>query len=188
MSKQNNFPNSTELRASNRRLIGRMLLVVVGMFGFGFAMVPIYSVFCDITGLNGKTGRAAEASLGYTVDPERTIRVEFISSLNQATPLEFRSTVKHMEIHPGKVYEVSYTAANRTEETLVAQAVPSVAPGAAATYFQKTECFCFTQQTFAPREQRDMPVRFVVDPALPDNINTLTLSYTFFDITAREKG
>lgn len=164
----------------------RMFAVVVGMFGFGYAMVPLYDVFCDITGLNGKTGRAAEAALRYEVDEDRLVRVEFVSTLNQAMPLTFRPAVRAMDVHPGRVYQVAYIARNDTGRELIGQAVPSVAPGAAASHFQKTECFCFTQQRFAPGEEREMPVRFVVEPALPERIRTLTLSYTFFDITRRQ--
>ncbi len=178
-------PQARGLKAANRRLIRRMLFVVMGMFGFGYAMVPIYDVFCEITGLNGKTGTAAEASLGFDVDEARTVKVEFIASLNQSMPWEFRPTVKQMRVNPGRIYEMSYFAANRTDKPMTGQAVPSVAPGAAASYFKKTECFCFTQQKFAPGEAKAMPVRFVVDPALPKHINTLTLSYTFFDTGAK---
>ncbi|MCB1874398.1 MAG: cytochrome c oxidase assembly protein [Chromatiales bacterium] len=168
------------------RLVAKMLLIVVGMFGFGFAMVPIYDVICEVTGLNGKTGRAAEAALTYQEDPNRTLRVEFVSTLNASMPLEFHPVVKTMEIHPGKVYETAYSATNNAGRELVGQAVPSVVPGAAASYFQKTECFCFTRQEFKEGETREMPLRFVVDPALPKHIKTLTLSYTFFDITDKE--
>lgn len=177
-------PTQADLRSANWRLVRRMLFVVIGMFGFGYAMVPIYDVFCEITGLNGKTGREAEASLGYEVDTTRAVRVEFVASLNAATSLEFRPMIKTMEVHPGQVYEMNYFAANHTPQPMVGQAVPSVAPGAAASYFNKTECFCFTRQEFPAGEGREMPVRFVVDPALPKHIETLTLSYTFFDVSA----
>jgi len=166
-----------------RRTAVRSLLVVIGMFGFGYAMVPLYNVICDITGLNGKTGRAAEASLTYELDETRPLRVEFVSTLNEFMPLEFRPSVRSMEVYPGKVYEVTYVARNDTGRALVGQAVPSVVPSAASTHFKKTECFCFTQQRFESGESREMPVRFVVDPQLPRRIKTLTLSYTFFDIS-----
>lgn len=168
------------------RLVAKMLLVVVGMFGFGFAMVPLYDVICEVTGLNGKTGRAAEAALAYVPDESRTLKVEFVSVLNSSMPLEFHPVVKTMEINPGKVYETRYSATNGAGRDLIGQAVPSVVPGAAASYFQKTECFCFTRQEFKAGESRDMPLRFVVDPAIPKYIKTLTLSYTFFDITDKD--
>ena len=177
---------STQPRLSNKRLAARMLLVVVGMFGFGYLMVPIYDVLCDITGLNGKTGRAAEASLEYEVDENRELRVEFVSTLNESMALEFLPGIRSMTVQPGRVYEMNYRARNGTDRVMIGQAVPSVVPGAAATHFKKTECFCFTQQRFEPGEEREMPVRFVVDPSVPRSVRTITLSYTFFDITAKQ--
>ena len=177
---------TSETRLSNGRLAARMLLVVVGMFGFGYLMVPIYDVLCEITGLNGKTGRAAEAALEYEVDDNREIRVEFVSTLNESMPLNFQPAVRSMTVQPGRVYETSYRARNGTGRVMIGQAVPSVVPGRAASHFKKTECFCFTQQRFEPGEEREMPVRFVVDPSVPQSVRTITLSYTFFDITAKQ--
>lgn len=168
-------------RGSNLRLVKRLLLVVTGMFGFGFAMVPLYDVFCEITGLNGKpSGRAAEVAV-MEPDLERTVMVEFVANLNQTMPWDFRPQVSRMQVHPGKVYRTSYYARNRTGQTMVGQAIPSVAPGVAAQHFKKTECFCFTEQQFAAGEGRDMPVMFMVDPELPRDVEVVTLSYTFFD-------
>lgn len=175
-----------ERQEAARRTLRRMLFVVVGMFGFGFAMVPFYDVFCEITGLNGKTasGPAAEDK-AYQVDSERTVTVEFIANLNQNMPWDFRSEVKKMEVHPGQAYTVNYYAENQAGQDMVGHAVPSVAPGQAARYFQKTECFCFTEQRFEAGEGRLMPVRFIVDPALSSDVEVVTLSYTFFDKGAR---
>ena len=170
-------------RRGKRRTAARMVLIVIGMFGFGYAMVPLYNVLCELTGLNGKTGRVAEAALAYQADETRTVRVEFITTLNETMPLEFWPTVRYMEVHPGKVYQASFMARNRAGRALVGQAVPSVAPGNAASHFKKTECFCFTRQRFESGEEREMPLRFVIDPALPRSVHTVTLSYTFFDIT-----
>lgn len=166
---------------ANRRIVRRLLLAVVAMFGFGFALVPLYDVFCDITGINGKTGRLErEQALSQAVDEERLVTVEFLASVNGELPWDFRPTIRRIKVHPGEVTEVSYTARNRTAEAVVGQAVPSVAPGLAAKYFSKTECFCFTLQTLGPEEEKDMPLRFVVDPNLPKDIGTVSLSYTFF--------
>ncbi|MXZ80760.1 MAG: cytochrome c oxidase assembly protein [Gammaproteobacteria bacterium] len=169
-----------------RLKILHLVLIPIAMFGFGYLMVPIYDIFCDITGLNGKTGSIsqAEAELLET-DTERRVRVEFISALNRNAPWDFHPDVKSMRVTPGKPYTTSYTATNRLDRLMTGQAVPSVAPAKAASYFNKTECFCFVQQTFEPRESRQMPLVFVVDPDLPDDINTLTLSYTFFDVNSR---
>ncbi|MAT64518.1 MAG: cytochrome c oxidase assembly protein [Gammaproteobacteria bacterium] len=171
---------------ATRRTLRRMLFVTVGMFGFGFAMVPFYNVFCDITGLNGKTASGpAQALEESPVDSDRTVTVEFIANLNQGMPWEFRPEVNKMEVQPGKAYTVRFYAHNNSGREVVAHAVPSVTPGLAAKHFHKTECFCFTEQKFGADEGRWMPVRFMVDPELSDKHNELTLSYTFFDTGAR---
>jgi cytochrome c oxidase assembly protein subunit 11 len=171
----------TAAGASNARLVRRLLLVVAGMFGFGFAMVPAYNVFCDITGLNGKVNRRAAAVSAFEPDLNRTVTVEFVANVNQTMPWDFRPEVSRMEIHPGKTYRTRFYARNRTHRSMVGQAVPSVTPGVAAQHFKKTECFCFTEQQFAAGEGRDMPVLFMVDPELPADVEVVTLSYTFFD-------
>ena len=156
------------------------------MFGFGYLMVPIYNVFCDITGLNGKTGSIDQQQVeAIQVDEDRLVKVEFISSLNQAAQWAFNPTVKSMLVNPGKPYTTSYLAINQESRDMVGQAVPSVAPSKAANYFNKIECFCFNQQEFTANEEKHMPLTFVVDPGLPDDINTVTLSYTFFDVNSR---
>jgi len=163
-----------------------LFLIPVAMFGFGYLMVPIYNVFCDITGLNGKTGTLSQAQAEeLNVDEDRLVRVEFISTLNQQAEWEFSPVVKSMMVNPGKPYTTSYRAANQLDKPMVGQAIPSVAPAEAASYFNKTECFCFVQQEFQANEAKNMPLVFVVDPELPDDINTVTLSYTFFDVNSR---
>ncbi len=176
-----------ERATANRRVVKRLLLAAVAMFGFGFALVPLYDVFCDITGINGKTGRIeAEAALGQQVDTERMVTVEFLSSVRSDLAWDFKPAVKRVRVHPGEVTEVHYVARNRTGETVAGQAVPSLAPGLAAKYFNKTECFCFTRQTLGPNEEKLMPLRFVVDPELPEEIGTVSLSYTFFQAESGE--
>lgn len=168
-------------------IIARTLLITVAMFGFGYAMVPMYRVICDITGLNGKTGRIsqaeadAEATRGAATPVERAVTVEFIASVPVNGTWKFRPNEATMQVVPGKAYRTTFFAENPRDETLVAQATPSVSPMAAARYFNKTECFCFTRQVFAPHGARDMPVVFVIDPKLPSNVDRVTLSYTFFD-------
>ena len=142
-----------------------LFAIPVAMFGFGYLMVPIYDVFCDITGLNGKTGTISTA-------------VELFDMIS----VEFQPEVSSMMVHPGKTYETRYVATNRLDRSRAGQAVPSVAPSRAATHFNKTECFCFEQQHFEARERKEMPLIFVVDPALPRDIDTVTLSYTFFEL------
>ncbi len=171
------------LEKKNSRLAVKLVAMAVGMFGFGYALVPLYDVFCDITGINGKTDTIAASDLKYEVDQGREVTVEFITSLNESAPMVFKSEKKKLRVHPGEYYTVNFYAENKTDTDLKARAIPSVAPGQAAEYFKKTECFCFTEQAFGPGEGKTMPVRFVVNPELPDHYNTITLSYTFFDIT-----
>lgn len=158
-----------------------MALVTLAMFGFGFALVPLYDVFCEITGLNGKTGRVEAAALDGQADLSRTVTVEFVTSVNGTLQWEFAPDVTRMEIHPGQLYEANFTARNISTVATAGQAVPSVAPNTAAAYFNKTECFCFSRQEFGAGESRSMPVRFIVDRNLPQQVRTITLSYTFFD-------
>lgn len=171
------------LTAAVNRSSRRLLLAALGMFGFGFAMIPFYNVFCEWTGLNGRTADGPSAAVDYQTDTQRTVTVEFVASVNENLPWEFRPEVVRMQVHPGQAYTTRFYARNRTQAAMVGHAVPSVAPGVAARHFRKTECFCFTEQRFAGNEGRWMPVRFVVDPALPDKYEVVTLSYTFFDTT-----
>lgn len=166
---------------ANLRSAGRLGLIVLAMFGFGFALVPLYSVFCELTGLNGKTGVVEAGSLDGAVDYSRTITVEFTGSVNSRLPWEFAPVNYSMKVHPGKVYEASFVARNLANAAKVGQAVPSVAPAVASKYFDKTECFCFTAQRFEAGETRELPLRFVVAAGLPPEIKTVTLSYTFFE-------
>lgn len=173
---------SREQDTANRRLGVKLLGLTIAMFGFGYALVPLYDVFCDITGLNGKTGRlSAQQAAGTTVDDARLVTVEFVTSTSGSLPWDFRPKVHEITVHPGEETEVMFEAVNHAQFPVVGHAVPSVAPSAAARYFNKTECFCFTQQQLAPGEAKDMPVRFVVDPKLPTNIRVVTLAYTFFE-------
>lgn len=173
------------LRDANNRLLRKLLLVTVAMFGFGFALIPLYSVFCQITGLNGKTQRIdAQASQDLSVDETRWVNVEFTASVNNGMPWEFKPTQTRMRVHPGKVYTTVYYARNRAAEAITGQAVPSVAPGLAAAHFKKLECFCFDRQSLQAGEAKQMPVRFVVDRKLAPDIQTVTLSYTFFNVDA----
>ena len=161
----------------------RLLIMTVAMFGFGFLLVPIYDAFCEVTGLGGKTNKTA-AVVEESVVADRSIRLEFDTTINEYAPWEFESSVDMMEIHPGAIYETTFTARNLANRHMTAQAVPSIAPAQAAKYFKKLECFCFTTQEFAAHENRELPVRFIVDSDLPEYIDTITLSYTIFD-TAR---
>ncbi|MCK5386938.1 MAG: cytochrome c oxidase assembly protein [Gammaproteobacteria bacterium] len=179
---------NNEQQKANVRTTRKTVLIVIGMFGFGFALVPLYSVICDVFGLNGRfielqKVEQAEyvANVERRIDSTRTVRVEFLTTLNQKLNWEFRAKQNTIDVHPGKVTEVMFYAKNLTNRKVVAQAIPSVTPGYAAKYFSKMECFCFSQQTFEPGEARNMPLRFYVDPNLPKRVKTISLGYTFFD-------
>ena len=172
-------------KQANQRVVKRLGIAALLMFGFGFAMVPLYDVFCDITGINGKTGRIAqEEALSQRVDKDRLVTVEFLATVHSDLPWEFRPMVRKIKVHPGEITEVNYYARNKTDKLVAGQAVPSLAPGLAAKYFNKTECFCFTRQALGPGEGKEMPLRFIVDPALPENVRTVSLSYTFYQTEA----
>ncbi|HEX4871774.1 MAG TPA: cytochrome c oxidase assembly protein [Nevskiaceae bacterium] len=162
----------------------RLLLVVVGMFGFGFALGPLYTLICEVTGINGKVPTtAAEVSRLSAVDTSREVTVEFVTTVNGGKPWVFRAEQPRIKVHPGQMMTVNFVAENTEARDLVAQAVPNVAPWNAAKYLRKTECFCFNNQPFKAGERKDMPVRFVLDPELPPEVDTVTLSYTFFEVT-----
>ncbi|HEY8219556.1 MAG TPA: cytochrome c oxidase assembly protein [Methylobacter sp.] len=167
----------------NAKLVRILVFVVLGMFGFGYALVPLYDVLCDITGLNGKVESSAIKEVGYEIDKNREITVEFMTALNETTPMVFRSEIKKLKVHPGEYYTVNFYAENKTDKVMIARAIPSISPGLVAEFFKKTECFCFSEQTFKAREGRTMPVRFVVNPEIPKEYKTITLAYTFFDNT-----
>jgi cytochrome c oxidase assembly protein subunit 11 len=159
----------------------KLVLLAVAMFGFGFALVPIYNVFCEITGFGGRTAATAATVIEQPAT-DRRVRLEFVASVDRAAPFEFRPMQSSMEIEPGRLYDTTYFAKNLVGEAVVGQAVPSVAPGQAADYLKKVECFCFTEQAFAAGEGRELGVTFMVDPALPAHVDTLTLSYAMFAV------
>lgn len=166
----------------NRALTLRLLVLVVGMFGFGYLLVPLYDVFCEITGFGGRTNATAAAAV-EAPDLSREIRVEFVTTVNSYAPFALAADVDSMTVHPGKMYFATFTAKNLATQNKVAQAVPSVAPVAAAEHFTKIECFCFTSQDFLANEERAMPLQFIVNPDLPEYVDTITLQYTFYDTT-----
>ena len=164
-------------------LVLRLAVLSVAMFGFGFLLVPIYDAFCEVTGLGGKTNRVAIQEPDTVADGNREVSLEFVTTVNAYAPWEFAPQLDEMTVHPGGMYEATFVARNLSDVDKVAQAVPSVSPQQAAKYFKKLECFCFSQQAFAAGEERELPVRFVIDSDLPDYLDTITLSYTFFDAT-----
>lgn len=177
-----NHDSLGERQRSNTRLALKLGLVALFFVGFGFAMVPIYNVFCEITGLNGKTNDVAVAVDKNTqIDYSRTVKVEFLSHTMPGLGLSFKPEQFSLRVHPGEISRMNYTITNHSDKVFVGQAIPSVTPAVAAQHFEKLECFCFSQQTFAPHETRTMPVVYVVNPKLDADMGTVTLSYTFFE-------
>ena len=164
---------------------GKLALFALIMFGFGYALVPLYDVFCDLTGLNGRTGRiSAQVANELTIDHTRQVTVEFDANVNSRLSWQFKPLQRKLRVHPGEIAEAVFLVKNTAATEITGQAIPSVAPTQAALYFDKSECFCFSNQTLSAGEQQEMVVRFVVDPALPAKVNVLTLSYTFFAVPA----
>lgn len=162
----------------------RLVVVVVAMFGFGFALGPIYDALCKVTGINGKTsGTQADATALPAVDESRLVTVQFVTTVNGGKPWTFKAQQAEIKVHPGQPSTVNFTLVNTESRDVVAQAVPNVAPWNAAKHLHKTECFCFNNQPMKAGESKDMPVRFVLDPGLPADVDIVTLSYTFFDVT-----
>lgn len=171
-----------------RKLLAILGVIVIAMFGFGYALVPIYNVMCKQFGINGKTGGAVsyDPAVGY-VDKDRTVTVQFLATNNEGLHWLFHPNVQKLKFHPGEQQRLQYFARNEDDHTMIVQAIPSVTPGIAAQYLKKTECFCFTQQTLKSHQQMNMPIVFHIDPSLPKSITTITLSYTLFDVTERVK-
>lgn len=160
--------------------------LAVAMFVFAYwVMPPLYDVFCEITGLNGKTGGRYEAVDARGADTSRTITVQFLAVNNEGMPWKFQPAVRSIEVHPGEQTRVDYLAVNPTGNDMIGQAIPSLIPFKAANYFHKTECFCFEQQPLKAGEEAEMPMLFIVDRDIPPEVHTITLSYTLFDVTER---
>lgn len=176
------------IKPNNSKVIKKLVLVVFAMFGFGFALVPLYDVFCDITGLNGKTNDVAVVYVDDGIDTSRTVKVQFITRMAKGIPWQFEPVVNEISVHPGEMKFVDFYAKNLSQHDIIGQAVPSVSPGLAAGYFQKIECFCFTQQPLKSGEEVKMGLQFYVDLEIPKEINTLTLSYTLYDISGKENS
>lgn len=178
------------VKSDNSRMMGKLLMVAILMFGFGFALVPFYEKICEITGINVLASRdklnyaeAREFAKNTQVDTSRKITIEFDANVHGS--MVFKPKVAYMTVHPGELATVTYEVVNATGANLVGQAIPSYAPRHSASHFKKLECFCFQQQELKGKETREFPVVFVIDPKLPSDISTITLSYTFFEVAGR---
>lgn len=176
---------SEQLKKANARTAGKLALIAVLMLGFGYALVPLYNVFCDLTGLNGKIDVDGPASVEGAITAasvsDRWVSVTFDGNVQSELPWTFSPATTSMQVRVGAVNDAHYVARNTADYEVTGRAIPSVAPGAASKHFRKMECFCFSQQTLAAGEERAMPLRFVISPELPEDIGSLTLSYTFFN-------
>ena len=168
---------------ANQQTLTKLLVVAVMMFGFGFALVPFYRALCDALGLNSVV--KADTVVNSQVDAGRFVTIEFDANLRSNLPWTFTPVERSVRIHPGALTQVTYEVRNRSDRAVTGQAIPSFGPQVAGRYFKKLDCFCFTQQTLAPGEVRLMPVVFVVESGLPQDVNTVTLSYTFFEVEGK---
>jgi cytochrome c oxidase assembly protein subunit 11 len=169
----------------NRRMTWKLLAIAAGSFGFGFALVPLYNVLCAVTGYGDQAKLLEKVTAIEHPQLNRTVTVEFLADVASAGTFEFRPVVRTVEVHPGQLFTAQFYAHNLSGRDTIAQAVPNIAPSEVAAYFHKTECFCFSPQHFKLDEARNMPVRFIIDPALPGHIDLITLAYTFYDESSR---
>lgn len=166
---------------ANRLVLVKLLVVTIGMFGFGYALVPLYKKICEVTGVNEV--EKANAPLANTqIDTSRTVTLEFDANVRSDLPWNFRPMQVSVNVHPGQLVQVMYEVRNVSDRPITGQAIPSYGPQIAGQYFRKLDCFCFAKQNFAPGEVRQMPVVFVIEPGLPKDVTTVTLSYTFFNV------
>lgn len=179
--------NDSQTRKLNASTLTKLVVVAIMMFGFGYALIPVYRQICELTGVNLLTPKDAtvEPIANTQIDKSRTITIEF--DANAQGPWRFRPTVTSMEVHPGEMAQVVYEVVNTRPHSIDAQAIPSYAPQQAGAHFKKVECFCFQQQTLKGNEAKQMPVVFYIDPALPRDVKTITVSYTFFEIGGSAK-
>jgi len=169
-------------KQKNRKVITILGMVAIGMFAFGFALVPLYQVFCNITGFNGsQQGRVADIEYKADIDKSRTITVQFDATINAKLPIDFHPVTRMLEVHPGQMYEVNYIAKNSSRQAFITQAVPGITPWQATPHFKKIECFCFSNQTLQAGESKEMPLRFFISPDISKDIKILTLSYSIMD-------
>lgn len=176
------MPNPHSRHGENRKLLVRLSIGALVMFGFGFVLVPFYEKICEVTGINNIL--KADEVVNTQVDTSRLITVEFDANIHDL-PWQFHPLQSVVRVHPGELVTVAYEVENTRDRPVTGQAVPSYGPAISGQFFRKMDCFCFTQQTLAAGERRTMPVAFVLDPALPDDVHTVTLSYTFFEIAGR---
>ncbi|MHB1213681.1 MAG: cytochrome c oxidase assembly protein [Thiobacillus sp.] len=171
------------MAGGNSKTLTKLLVVTLGMFGFGFALVPFYYKICNVTGIN--SGDEQSLAKNTQVDASRWVTIEFDANTNSSMPWQFKPMQRILKVHPGQLVQVEYEVVNNSDQAIVGQAVPSYGPARAAAFFKKIECFCFTPQTLAAGERRRMPVLFVLEPSMDEDLHTVTLSYTFFNTATK---
>ena len=171
------------MNQGSKKTIRTLCFAVLGMFTFSFALVPLYNVFCEVTGLNGKIELKATNDTNIEIEDGRDVSIQFVSHNNEEMPWTFEPSEDSIKIKTGKYHTATFYVKNPTDRTMIAQAIPSVAPSNAASHLKKLECFCFEQQELAPGEDALLPVRLIFDDKLPSSINSVVLSYTIFDVT-----
>lgn len=171
------------MNEGSKKTIKLLCFSVLGMFTFSFALVPLYDVFCEVTGLNGKIELEATTNQNLETEIGRDVSIQFVSHNNEQMPWIFRPSESQIKIQTGKYHTATFYVKNPTNKRMIAQAIPSVAPSNAASHLKKLECFCFEEQELAPGEEALLPVRLIFDDELPDSIKSVVLSYTIFDVT-----
>ncbi|MBA3979029.1 MAG: cytochrome c oxidase assembly protein [Alcanivorax sp.] len=179
-----------KLSRVNRRSITKLMIAVVCMFGFAYALAPLYYAVCEALGIGGRTNSVpiVEVPEGMQKDEDRSVLVQFVTRSAQGMPWDFEPMERSVRVHPGEIKAVNFRVRNRTGEDMVGQAIPSLVPGQAAPHFKKTQCFCFDQQPLVAEGEEVMPMIFYLDPAIPRSVTTITLSYTLYDITERARA
>lgn len=170
-----------EVEGNKKRTTVKYSLIALFMFGFGFALAPMYTLFCQVTGLNGRTVNAENEVIDVEVDMSREIKVRFITTTHTDLPWEFEANETWMTVHPGEIGKATFRVKNNGKKAITGQAIPSLAPTVAASHFHKTECFCFDTQTLQAGEEADMPLQFIISPDIPDNVSSVFLTYQFFN-------
>jgi cytochrome c oxidase assembly protein subunit 11 len=176
-----------QLDLKNKKLVRKLLWLLLGSLLFAYALVPMYSVLCDLTGLNGKTQNSAAQIFKAKIDNSRWVNIQFTTSVMPGLGWNFYPKQPSIRLHPGQIETVLFVAKNTTNEVVVGQAIPSITPGIAASYLKKIECFCFARQSLKPGEEKEMPLRFYVSPEMPEDVSDMTLSYSFFPAVNESK-
>lgn len=178
-------PEASSRKADNKLVLRKLLVIAVVMFGFGFALVPFYKEICEVTGINNLM-QADAAPINTQIDRSRLVTIEFDTNIH-GLPWQFRPLEKSVQVHPGEMAQVMFEIVNESDMKVTGQAIPSYGPQFAGNFFKKIECFCFSQQALNAREAKQIPVQFVIDPALPADVTTITLSYLFFEVNGADR-